>query len=259
MFEVDSNATIAAFAFNPAVVGGAQGTFLIDGGTTTICTGTYNVNSVFAGTLDISNYNEGYTTTMLEDKGKTPLVLVGNNTTIQIGTYATMQVDGGAGTTLISDNQAGNNDYIWDNGGNLNYLGQAGVTDTFTAPVLVGSAAVFSLNGGGGGTLLINGSEQGTSNYSLYSSGKIELSNSISLKTGSGMNCTSISQVATLDSSTDTITVASGNPCIMDGTVLIDTDTGTWGQLVVNCDTLDFDGTLQVDVDGETRKKKGRD
>lgn len=111
VFEIDNNAKIAAFSFNPGVVGGAQGTFLINGGTTTICTGTYNVNSVFAGNLDVSNVNEGETRTILEDKGKTPLVLAGTNTIINIGNYATMQVDGGAGMTLISEQKAGSNNY----------------------------------------------------------------------------------------------------------------------------------------------------
>jgi hypothetical protein len=45
------------------------------------------------------------------------------------------------------------------------------------------------------------------------------------------------------------ITVVTGNPCVVDGLVQIDTDTGTYGQLVFNCDTLDFDGSLEVGLD----------
>lgn len=250
-FEVDSDASIGAFSFNPPVVGGQPGTFVINGGTTTINSGTFwNKNSIFDGTLKVTNNNEGSNPTKLEDKGQTQLVLVGNNTTIQVEPYGTFQVDGGAGKTLISESVPGSNDYINVNGGELVYQGKAGVTDTFTVPVSVGSSGNFSLDGGGGGTLAINGSEQGTNNVSLYSSGNINLSNLINLKLGAGMNATSVSHVASLDSQTETITVASGSPCIIDGTLQIDTNSGTYGQFVFNCDTLNFGGTLEVALSG---------
>ncbi len=190
----------------------------------------------------------------LVDQGQGPLTLRGTNTTIQLAT-ARMEVDGGAGMTLISEGTAGQNDYIdVQNAGQLNYLGKGGVTDTFTAPVLVENGGNFSLDGGGGGTLAINGKEQGTNNVSLYCAGGLTLANGITLKASNGINATSISIVATVDTSTCTIAVASGNPCVMDGLVQIDAPGetyNTYGTLVVDCDTLDFDGTLVINCKGD--------
>lgn len=237
---IHDNSTIAAFT-----VFGASGTVAITGGKTTICTGAVKGTSEFGGTLKISDAT-------LEDKGQTQLALIGGNTTIQIDS-ANLQVDGGAGNTLISEDVAGSNDYIdVGNAGILTYLGKAGVTDTITTPVLVESGGTFTLNGGGGGTLTVSGKEQGTNNVSVYSSGTINLSNGITLNASSGLQATSISHVATLDSQTESITVAHGYPCTIDGSLQIDTASGTFGHLTINRDTLNFDGTLTVAINGDS-------
>lgn len=244
--QIDNNANIAAFSFKPVTVGNPNGTILIDGGITTICTGVYNKNSLINGALKIQGYSS------VVDNGKTQLILDGKNTKIVVGTNALMQVYGGTGQTLISEGTAGNNDYIdVQNGGYLSYIG-TGVTDTFTVPVWVEQGGYLKLSGGG--TLYINAAEYGTNNVSLYLEGNFQSKNGTNLKPGKGMIGTSTSNVATLDSNTVTITVASGNPCELDGEVTIDTDIGTYGNLVVNCDTLDLGGTLQVHMspDGGT-------
>ncbi len=64
------------------------------------------------------------------------------------------------------------------------------------------------------------------------------------------MIATSTSSVATLDNQTATIAVASGYQCTIDGSLAIDTTSGTYGELVVDCDTLDFGGTLVVHLSG---------
>lgn len=104
----------------------------------------------------------------------------------------------------------------------------------------------------GGGNLSITGAEQGTHNYSLYLEGNLR---SIDGKTkvlpvGKGMFATPTSTIASLDSNTLTIDVASGNPCEIDGTVTIDTSSGTYGDIVVDCDTLVFGGTLIAHLSG---------
>jgi hypothetical protein len=243
IFQIDGNSKIASFTFQPSP-GKISGTVLIDGGTTTICTGTYSTSSTLNGTLKIQG-----SVTAVEDKGKTQLVLDGNNSTIKVGNNALLQVDGGTGNTLISEKTAGNNDYIdVQNGGYLTYIGSAGVTDTFTAPVWVEQGGNMKLSGGG--NLAITGAEQGTQNVSLYLEGNFQSVGGVTKLLPTSMTATSTSSVATLDSNTLTITVASGNPCTVDGTLSIDTTIGTYGSIVFNCDTLDFGGTLIVHVSG---------
>lgn len=239
--KIEANSTISNFNFSPVGNNQVGGTLLIDGGQTVICNKAAGAS--LWGTVQVWD-------STLVDQGQGQLKLLGNTTTIQIYT-ARMEVDGGAGKTLISENTPGQNDYIdVQNSGELDYLGKGGATDTFTAPVLVEDGGTFYLNGGGGGTLQINGKEQGTNNLSLSCDGTLNLANGITLKTSAGIKATSISTVATLDSSKCTITVASGNPCIMDGTVQIDSAPDSYGTLVVNCDTLNLDGTLMIAIDG---------
>lgn len=101
---------------------------------------------------------------------------------------------------------------------------------------------------GGGCTLTINAQEQATNNLALYCGGYLEIEGGITLNCPQGFFATQSSHVATLGTPTETISVASGSQCEMDGEVNI--GSGAFADLVVNCDVLEFDGLLEISIDG---------
>ncbi|HEY7425666.1 MAG TPA: hypothetical protein VH682_15655 [Gemmataceae bacterium] len=210
--------------------------------------------------------NKGAT---LRDLGFIPLTLTASNLVIKVnGGEMDAYFGTGNGITLVQLGKDAQGDYFTGcyfdvNGGTLKYIGIAGRKDTFAIPVLVENSGTFSVTtttGSSGGWLIVTGQVQQTQKDSVYvkDRGGVSLSNSTTLecdedyRQDGGNLSTSDNTKCTLQDGQN----GKGTAVIAGGIVQIAAKSKDYGELDVNCSTLDFAGEYIPRIDGGAANKQ---
>lgn len=252
-FQIDANSEIT----NMNLVGASGALFEIAADTTTIGLGANYVDYI-----GVQIYiNSGAT---LNDQSHNALIFTGNNN-LTFTVLGTMDVAYGDGTgTPLIDRSGSVNDYIYvTDGGLLNYSGWSGITDTLRVPIRVEDGDFkVSLNANSplaaAGKLVVQGAIARTNTVSVYVTG--DGTSTVQLFTGMTLECDNDyyqdnGTLETMDSLGGTLQAdrpSGGTVTIAGGTVkLYASGDGAYSYLIVNTDTLDFNGRLIVSIQGD--------
>jgi hypothetical protein len=240
LYQIDNNATIT----NMDVTGYSDDVIDITGGTTTIAGGNFTEN------LGVSLTVESGAT--LSDKGQCTLNLTASDQVITVN--GEMDLFSGGRTLIASAANSGN--YINVAGGILRYEGSGGVTDTIQVPVLNnGTFSVDSATGqANGATLIVQNAVPQTNNVSVYMANEgayVQLAEAATLEADNGYTQAN-GELLTMDNTAVTLTAGvkgAGTVNIAGGQVLIDNKPGTFGELDMDAQTVNFAGQLVVAID----------
>lgn len=245
-FNIDKDATIT----NMDATGGSSAWIDINGGTTVIAGGKYTEN------LGV-NLLIGSSAT-LNNQGQTTLTLTGDY--LYIDVLGKMDVNPSSGGMKLIDRGANTHDIIDVTGGTLTYLETAGVKDTFNIPVRVQQGGAFIVSSNqlqtGNAKLIVTGSTQITLNRSVYLTGT---GSTVQLSQGTILECDNDyyqdgGTLETMDTSKCTLWDGAnglGTATIVGGSVKINQpNTGGYGELDVQAQTLNFGAQLVVAING---------